>query len=197
MFHENEVIDIRTDSAQNTHNELDEDWCFEQSNIHAELQIIEMPDIVAFVFELDAVRGQCLGCLFDITKRIAKNVAVGLSHIFLFPVKLPIIIAIALCQWVKREIHRSHVHRAHLGTEGGRRFYTVLDRQRQRSTSRYVNHSIGRLFDAWQEPREIIRVHRRCACFVITCVKVQDGRASFRRLNCLAGNIVIGVGQRI
>ena len=56
-------------TTQNTEDELDEDRGFEQADIHAEFQVIQMADVIAFMLELDLVRRQLGSCISQYRQR--------------------------------------------------------------------------------------------------------------------------------
>ena len=102
-LHEDQIVHFRPDAAENSKYELQEDRRLEQADIHAEAQIVEMADIVAFMLELDIMRRQVLRHHADIAERVAENISIGILDIVFFPIEFPRVVAIG--QRMKREVH--------------------------------------------------------------------------------------------
>src|ERR1700751_1515205 len=93
-LHEDQVVHFGTDAAKDAKDELDEDRRLEQADVHAETQIIEMADVVAFMFELDVVWRELLRGVFDVGEGVSENIAVGIGDVAPLPVELPRVVTL-------------------------------------------------------------------------------------------------------
>ena len=73
-----------------------------------------MADVIAFVLEFDAVlAAEQFGDVLDVAKRVAEDGLVGSAKVWLLPIELPLLVFVR--HGMQREVHRSHVERAHFG----------------------------------------------------------------------------------
>src|SRR5438309_6953149 len=111
---------IGADAAENAEDRLNEKWRLDQPAIDEMRQIVEVADIVALMLEAGAALfAQPLYNLLDIGEGVAEDEVAGHLQRLRLPVVFPLLVAVE--HRVEPEIHRAHVHRAHLGPGAKRR----------------------------------------------------------------------------
>src|SRR5690606_11903305 len=94
-FHEKKIFQVGADPAEYAENKLNEYWRFEQSDIHAEFQVVQMSYVIALMLELNAMAAaQFFRHCSNIAKSITENIAIRIPKIVFFPIELPFLIAI-------------------------------------------------------------------------------------------------------
>ena len=188
LFHEDEVIEFGSDAAEDAHDELQEDGRLEVALVKAEFQVVEVADVVAFVFKFYVVRGaaELLGDHANVGEGVAEDVALGGAHVVFFPALLPALVALG--QRVDGEVHRSHVQAAHFGAEALRGGDALGDGHYGVASGGDVDDGIGGLANARQEELEVRWVYRGGAVLRVTRVQVDDGGASLSSSNGLLGD---------
>ena len=90
-LHEEQIVQIGADAAENPEDQLHEHRRLEQAAIDQMGEIVEVAGVVAFVLEFDAVAlAQRLVDFFDVAKRVGENVGVGIGQIALLPIVFPV-----------------------------------------------------------------------------------------------------------
>src|SRR5262245_1217367 len=188
-LHEDEVVHVGADAAEDAVDELQEYRWPEQTFVDAMGEIVEMPGVVALVLEFHAMAfAERLGDALDVAERIAEDVLVGVEKVALLPVVFPFLVASR--HRVECEIHRPHVERAHFRREffGGRD--PILHRHQHASASGDVDDGIAALLDARQELAKDFRIGRRPAVLRVARVQMQDRSAGFGGIDRLGGDLI-------
>src|ERR1700683_2016362 len=90
LFHEHEVLGLGADAAQDAEYRLHKEWRLNELFIDEVSQLVEVSDVVAFVFEARAVLfAERLEDTLDIAERITEDEIVAPTQVWLLPVVLP------------------------------------------------------------------------------------------------------------
>src|SRR6266403_1416070 len=90
LAHEHEILEIGTDTTEDTEDHLDEERGLDEPAVDKMRQIVKMANIVAFVLEPRACVTQRLENVGDVAEGVAENIVVGVDDIGLLPVMLPL-----------------------------------------------------------------------------------------------------------
>ena len=188
-LHEQQVVEIGTNAAENAEDKLHEHRRPEHAAIDAMREVVEMAGVVALVLEFDAVAfAEKLGDLLDVAKRIGEDVSVGIGEIALLPIVFPVLEAPR--HRIEREVHRSHVERAHFRRQKLRGGDALLHRHGHRAAGSDVDDRVGRLLDARQKLHEYVWIRRRPAVLRVARVQVQDGGSRLGGIDRLRRNLI-------
>ena len=95
FLHEHEIAHVGADAAEDAEDGLDEERRLDEPAVDEMREIVEMPDVVAFVLEARAVLlAEHLQDALDVAERVAEDEIVGAPQIGLLPVVLPGLVAI-------------------------------------------------------------------------------------------------------
>src|SRR6267378_3831964 len=110
-----DVFGVRADAAQDAEHGLHEERRLHQAAVEEVLQIVKVPDVVAFELEASPVFAQRGENELDILEGIAEHEIARVFEMLALPFELKLVVA---AQEVKEtEIDRSHVERGDLGLE--------------------------------------------------------------------------------
>ena len=136
-----------------------------------------------------------LGDLLDVAKRVGENVGVGIGEVAFLPIVFPVLVALG--HRIEREVHRSHIERAHFRRKLLRGGDALLDRHGHGAAGGDVDHRVGRLLDARQKLHVDARVRRRAAILGIAGMQVQDRGAGIGGIDRLGRDLIGRDRQRI
>ena len=193
-LHVDEVLMVGADTAENAEDRLHEQRRLDQPAIDEMRQIIEVADIVALMLEAGAaLLAQPLYDLLDIGEGVAEDEVAGHLQRLRLPLVFPFLVAVE--HRVEPEIHRAHVHRAHLGLGAQRRCEAFLEGHAEAAAGRDVDHGVGRLLDARQELHEHLGIGRWPPVLRVARMQMQDRGAGLGRGDRVARHLVRGQRQ--
>ena len=115
IAHVDQIGRIRPDAAQDAEDELDEERRPHQALVDEVGQVVEMAHVVALELEAGAVGlAQRAQDVRDVLEGVAEDLVLHALDVGLFPVVLPV--ADAAGDRMDREVHGTHVQRAHFRT---------------------------------------------------------------------------------
>ena len=189
FLHEEQVRPFGPDAAQNAEDRLNQERRLDDLAVQKVGQVVEMADVVAFVLEPGAVvLAERLDDAFDVLEGIAENAVLRAPEIGLFPIVLPV--DRSLGQGMNREIHRTHVERAHFGLEAQRPLQALLKRHLEPAARGQIDDRVARFVDLRQELGKDVGLRRRRTRLRIARVKMQDRGSRLGRLDRRTGDLV-------
>src|SRR5271165_750114 len=150
-------------------------------------QVIKMAHVIAFKFKAGAVTGTSPQRVLSILKRIAENQVPAALQVLTLPRVSELLETFEHREQAK--VHRAHVERCEFWLKDERRLDPLLNSHIGGAPAGQIHHSVGRLFDLWQEGREGRGSLVRLARLRIARMQMHDRRASFRCRDRGLGNL--------
>ena len=100
-LHKDQIVEVRADAAENPENKLNKNRRLEQARVHAEFQVVQMANVVAFVLEFDVVLFRGFLYLRNVPEGISENIGLGVLYVLLLPVEFERIVT--FCQTMKEK----------------------------------------------------------------------------------------------
>ena len=168
-----EVVHVRSDSAQDAKDRLNEERGLGESLLHDVGEIVEVTHVVALELKARTTFfAQTLQGGLDLGKGVDEDAGARPQDIGLLPVVLPL--ALALCGPGKVEVDRAHVERGDLGLEHDGGLESLLNTHGHRATCRDVDNGVGVVGQGPDKRTIDLGVGRRSTVPGVPGVQVQD-----------------------
>jgi len=181
--HHGHVLGIGAHAAQDAIHRLDEERRLDEPLVDKVREVVEMAEVVAFELEARAMIAEFEHDALDVAEGVPEDHVLHPLHIILLPAIAPG--RNLLRERMDREVHRSHVQRAHFGLQETRIREALVERHARAAARRDVDDGVGGRGDIGHEFGEHAGVRRGPAVFGIARVQMDDRGARLCRFDGL------------